>query len=157
MLVDPPLPTAWIDARLINEVYEVLFVLLGATDLRRLNLEATQRGVSPLVRGAAERVIRIFGASPGTLLSKFDRVAGTTSRGVLYRYESRSDTSGVFDIEYPGLRDVPMGPFVATGGALELIFDICGVAGTIDGPEVVENGRNNRVRYAVNWRPLRKK
>ena len=79
------------------------------------------------------------------------------SRGVVYRYESLSETSGRFDIEYPGLSDVPLGPFVATGGALELIFDICGVQGTIDGLSYVPNGRNNRVRYEVNWRAGRRR
>lgn len=157
LLDDPPLPTAWLDARLINDLYQVMYERLGEAELRRINYEAAARGVSPLVRGAVERLLRVFGASPATLLSKFDRVAGTTSRGVVYRYEALSETSGRFDIEYPGLSDLPLGPFVATGGALELIFDICGVQGTIDGLSYVPNGRNNRVRYEVNWRVGRRK
>ncbi len=157
LLGDPPLPTAWLDARLINEVFEAMRRLLGDDELRRVNLHAVDRGVSPLVRGAVERLLRVFGASPATLLSKFDRIAGTTSRGVAYRYESHGETSGRFDIEYPALSDVPLGPFVATGGALAMIFEICAVQGTIDGPAFVPNGRNNRVRYEVSWQVRRKK
>jgi hypothetical protein len=155
LLDDLPLATAWIDARLINEVYEALYRVLGETELRRLNYEAVEHGVTPLVRGAVERLLRVFGVSPATLLSKFERIAGTTARGVVYRYESLGETSGRFDIEYPALSDVPLGPFVATGGALELVFAICGVRGTIRGLAFVPNGRNNRIRYDVEWQPMR--
>ncbi|MFO0760321.1 MAG: hypothetical protein U0359_27820 [Byssovorax sp.] len=151
LLLDPPVATAWIDARLINDVYEVLRALLGDRELRKLNNDAVKRGVSPLVSAAVERLIRVFGTSPAMLLTKFDRIAGTTSRGVVYRYEPLTDTSGTFDIEYPALRDVPRGPFVATGGALELIFSICDMEGTIGGITYVPNGRNNRARYEVTW------
>lgn len=151
MLLDPPLPTAWIDGRVVNEVYEAILQLHGADVLRRMNRQAIERGVSPLIRGAAESVLRIFGASPATLLSRLGRVGGTMARGVTYRYDAESDTSGVFEIEYPGLVDVPLSASIATVGGLELVFEMCSTRGTFGPPELVANGRNNRVRFAVSW------
>lgn len=155
MLRDPPLATEWIDGRVINEIFEAILLLHGPEQLRRLNRQSIERGVGPLVRGAAEGILRVFGVSPATLLSKLGRVAGTTSRGVNYHYEAESETSGAFEIEYVGLVDVPLGPSIATAGALELIFDMCSVRGAFGPPEVVPNGRHNRVRFSVSWRAAR--
>jgi hypothetical protein len=151
LLLDPPLPTEWLDARLLNEIYEVLRGQVGDAELRKLNREAVKRGVSPLIRAAAESLLRTFGVSPATLLARLDRVAGTSARGIIYHYEPIDDVSGHFEIDYPTLRDVPLGPFVATAGALEDIFEMCNVRGTIDALEVVQNGRQNRMRCKVSW------
>lgn len=156
LLLDPPLPTQWVDARVFNQIYDALYELLGAERLRTLNKEAVEHGLGPLLRATAERVLRIFGASPATLFSKLDRVAGSTARGVTYHYEVVDAKSGLFDVEYPSLTDVPLGPFVATGGALEMIFDMCGVQGSIGDAEWVPNGRRNRVRFKVSWREPRR-
>lgn len=154
LLVDPPLATMWSDARLHNEILQALLDVAGADRLRRINRVAIDRGVSPLLRATAERVLRIFGASPAALLSKLDRVAGTTARGVVYHYAEINAGSGHFEVEYPTLRDVPLGPFVATGGALELVFDLCGVRGSFGEPVLVANGRHNRMRFVVSWRDV---
>ncbi len=155
MLRDPPLATEWVDGRVLNEIFEAILLLHGADLLRRLNRQSIERGVTPLLRGAAESVLRVFGVSPATLLSKLGRVAGTTSRGVNFHYQAESETSGAFEIEYAGLVDVPLGPSIATVGGLDLIFDMCSVRGSFGAPEVVANGRRNRVRFAVSWRAAR--
>ena len=148
---DPPLPTMWVDARPHNEIYQALLEVVGAERLRALNREAVERDVSPLLRGAAMRVLRIFGMSPATLLSKLDRVSGTTARGVIYRYTPIDGASGWFEVDYPTVQTVPLGAFVATGGALTLVFEMCGVKGTFGEPEWVANGQRNRARFAVAW------
>lgn len=155
MLRDPPLPTQWIDGRVLNEILEAIFRIHGPEVLRRLNRESVERGVSPLVRGAAESLLRVFGVSPATLLSRMGRVGGTMSRGVVYHYVVTSETSGTFDLEYTDLVDVPLGPSIATVGALEMIFDMCSVRGSFGLPDVVPNGRRNRMRFAVSWRAAR--
>jgi len=151
LLLDPPLPTEWLDARLLNEIYEAVRGDVGDAELRKLNRETMRRGLSPLIRAAAESLLRTFGASPATLLGRLERVAGTSARGVVYHYEPLDESSGHFDMELPTLRDVPLGPFVALAGALEDVFDLCNVKGTIDAPEVVPNGRQNRARSRVSW------
>lgn len=154
LLLDPPVATMWIDARLQNEIYQAILELVGADKLRRINRTAVERGLSPLLRATAERVLRIFGATPAALLSKLDRVGGSTARGVVYHYEVISAGSGHFDVEYPTLQDVPLGPFIATGGALELVFELCTVRGSFGDPVVVPNGKNNRMRFLVSWRDV---
>jgi hypothetical protein len=155
MLRDPPLPTEWIDGRVLNEIFEAILQLHGPDLLRKLNRQSIERGVSPLIRGAAESVLRVFGVSPATLLSRLGRVAGTMSRGVAYHYDPETATSGAFDLEYPDLVDVPLGASIATVGGLELIFDMCATRGSFGPPEVVPNGRRNRVRFPVTWRAAR--
>jgi hypothetical protein len=151
LIEEPPVSTEWVDARLHNQIYVAIVELYGEDRLRALNREAAERGVSLILRGTVEGILRMFGVSPPTLLSRLDRVAGTTSRGVLYRYTGTGANQGQFEIEYPSLTQVPMAPFVATAGALEIVFDFCGVKGSIDQPMVVDNGRHNRVRFAVAW------
>ncbi len=155
MLREPPLPTEWIDGRVLNEIFEAILRVHGADLLMRLNRQSIERGVSPLIRGAAESVLRVFGVSPATLLSRLGRVGGTMSRGVVYHYDALTETSGSFEIEYTNLVDVPLGASIASVGGLELIFDMCSVRGSFGAPEVVANGRRNRVRFPVSWRPLR--
>ena len=155
MLLDPPLPTVWIDGRILNEVYETILRLHGADALRRLNRQAIEQGVSPLIRGAAESILRVFGASPATLLSRLGRVSGTISRGVAYRYDAETETSGTFEIECTHLDNVPLGAFIAIIGGLDLVFEMCSVRGSFGQPEVVQNGRHNRARVPVSWRAMR--
>lgn len=152
MLRDPPLPTEWIDGRVLNEIFEAILQIHGAERLRRLNRESIERGVSPLIRGAAEGLLRVFGVSPATLLSRMSRVGGTISRGVIYHYTAASESSGAFELEYPQLVDVPLGPSIATVGGLEMVFEMCAVRGSFGPPEVVPNGQRNRVRFPVSWR-----
>ncbi len=148
---EPPLATLWVDGRLHDEILEALFQILGAERLRALNKEAVERGVSPLLRGTAMRLLRVFGTTPAALFSRFDRVSGTTARGVVYRYKETGDQSGWFEVDYPTVENVPLGSFVATGGALTIAFDLCGVKGVFGEPEWVPNGKRNRVRFAVSW------
>ncbi len=155
MLLDPPLPTVWVDGRILNEIYETILRLHGPDTLRRLNRQAIDQGVSPLIRGAAESILRVFGPSPATLLSRLGRVSGTISRGVAYRYDADTETSGTFEIECTHLDNVPMGAFIALVGGLESIFDMCSVRGSFGPPEVVQNGRHNRVCFPVSWRLTR--
>ena len=157
LITEPPLPTMWVDARVSNELYQAVYEIAGADQLRRITREAIARGVAPLLRATIARVLAIFGTSPATLLARMDLAAAGTSRGLIYRYEPIDDTSGRFEIEYPSLTDVPLGPFVATGGGLELVFEMCGARGSFSDPELVLNGRKNRMRYLVTWRPVTRK
>lgn len=154
LLLDPPLQTMWIDAGLGIEIYQAILETAGPEQLRAISRESINRGLLPLLRATIERVLAIFGASPAILLARLDRAAAGTSRGMVYRYTPIDESSGDFDMEIPGLTDVPLGPFVSTAGALELIFEMCGARGAFSEPEMVPNGKNNRMRYRVAWRPV---
>jgi hypothetical protein len=154
LLLDPPLQTMWVDASVSVEIYQAILEIAGADQLRAISREAINRGLLPLLRATIERVVAVFGASPAMMLSRLDRAAGGTSRGMVYRYTPIDDTSGDFDMEIEGLTDVPLGPFVSTGGALELIFELCGARGAFSEPQMVPNGKNNRMHYRVTWRPV---
>ena len=99
-----------------------------------------------------ERVLTLFGASPASFLARLHRVAEATARGVEYAYEPIDAKSGRFEIGYTKLRDVPVAAFVATGGALAFLFEMCGVRGTFGEPEWVADGTKNRMRFLVSWR-----
>ena len=154
LLVEPPLQTMWVDARISIEIYQAILEVAGPDQLRAISRESIARGLVPLLRTTIERVLAVFGASPAMLLARLDRAAGGTSKGMVYRYTPIDDTSGDFDMEIPALTDVPLGPFVSTGGALELIFEMCGARGVFSEPRMVPNGKNNRMYYRVAWRPV---
>lgn len=151
LIREPPVATMWVDGRLHNEILQAILELVGPERLRTINRDAVARGVNPLLRATAMRLLRIFGTSPSTLLSKLDRVGGSTARGVVYGFTPTGAASGWFEVSYPGLATVPLGAFVATGGGLVLIFEMCGVQGSFGEPEWVANGRRNRARYSVSW------
>jgi hypothetical protein len=156
LLHDPPLPTMWIDAQVYNEILQALYEIEGAERLRHLNREAVDRGLSSLLRTTAPGMLRLFGASPETLLSRLDRLGASTSRGVITPYVASGPTSGSLEMEFPALRDVPIGAFVASGGAIKLVFDICGVSGTIGEPTWIDEERRNAMRFAVAWLAARR-
>jgi hypothetical protein len=151
LIREVPVATRWVEGRLHDEILEALLQIVGPDGLRELNKEAVERGLNPLLLSTAMRLIRVFGTSPASLFSRFDRVSGTTARGVVYRYVPTSETSGWFEIEYPSVRNLPLGPFIATGGALSMAFQLCGVTGTFGEPEWILNGKRNAMRFAVAW------
>jgi hypothetical protein len=155
MMLDPPPATTWIDAHRLMDVDQVLLELRGAAVLRQMTRRAAEEGMLPVLRGTVEGLLRLFGASPASLFSRVGRFAGSTARGIEYRYIVTSETSGLLELEHVGLTNVPRGPLVATAGGLEYIFELCGVRGTISDPEMVDNGRANICRYQVAWRPRR--
>ncbi len=151
LLRDPPLPTMWVPGPAYNEILQALYEIEGAERLRHLNREAVDRGLSPLLRATALGLLRLFGTSPATLLSRLDRQSATTSRGVVTRYVPSGPTSGSLEMALPALRDVPLGVFVASGGGIKLIIELCGVSGTIGEPAWIDEQRRNAMRFAVAW------
>jgi hypothetical protein len=156
LLRDPPLPTMWVDARAYNEILQALYEIEGAERLRHLNREAVERGLAPLLRATAQGMLRVFGTSPATVLSRLGRLSAATSRGVVTRYALSTPTSGSLEIELPALRDVPIGAFVASGGGIKLVFELCGVSGTIGEPTWIDEQRRNAMRFAVAWLAARR-
>jgi hypothetical protein len=153
---DPPLATMWVDGPVFNEILQALYEIEGAERLRHLNREAVERGLSPLLRATVPGLLRLFGTSPATLLSRLDRLGATSSRGFTARYLPSTPTAGSLEMAFPSLRDVPIGAFVATGGALKLVFELCGVPGTLGEPVWVDEQRRNAMRFAVAWLAARR-
>jgi hypothetical protein len=155
LILDLPPATTWLDARHLIEVDQALLELRGPVVLRQLTRQAAELGLAPVLRGAAESLLRLFGASPASIFARTGRLTGTTSRGVEYRYSPTSETSGVLELEHVGMTRVPMGPLVATAGGLEYVFDLCRVKGSISDPVMVNNGLDNTCRYHIGWQPRR--
>ncbi len=155
LMVDLPPATTWLDARRIIDLQSAILALKGPSGLRQIARRGVEQSVIPIVRGTVERVLRVFGISPATVLARMGVLAASTSRGVEYRYTPTSETSGVLELEHVGLRDVPEAPLIATAGGLEGMFELCGVRGTVSDPVMVDNGRGDTCRYTVSWRPRR--
>jgi len=77
-------------------------------------------------------------------------MAGTSSRGLKYEYQAETPTSGVLTLRYDAI-NVPACAFNAAAGSLEVVFDMCGVKGVVEDPEISTQAPRNSARLRVHW------
>jgi hypothetical protein len=103
----------------------------------------------PLLGSFLAGTLRLFGASPGRILSWAGRVWShvTTGCGTL-RLESAGEDSAVLLLESMPASLAVRAYLDAVGGTLESIFVVCKVSG-----EVAVAHRPDGARFEARWRP----
>ena len=147
----PPPTSVWMHCRTVMEMHCILFDLHGARVLRSIALDTVRSGLSPFLRSSVESVLRLFGTSPATLLSRMSTMAGSTTKGVEWKWTSESPRSGVLEMRYAKGANAPMSAFISAAGGLEFVMGITGTSGTISNPEMVMDGLYSAARYVVRW------
>lgn len=151
----PPPSSVWIPARDTDQLILAIEAAGGLAAVRKLSRDAVLLGLVPVLRGAIEAFLRLFGATPTTLLARISQLTSTSSRGVSYEYESTGDCSAVIVARYPSRRNMPIALFVAAAGGFEAIYELCGVQGKVSDPEVLSDGIGNAARFTFEWTPRR--
>jgi len=145
----PPLPTAWIDPSVFEDMMCALEAARGLAVVRQVAKDALEGGtlanLLPIVGG----LLRLFGTSPATLLSRVPEFSKPVSRGVEYQWELESTTSGRLTISFP--RRVPRVTYVSFEAGLGLILDLCRVQGAVSAADIAEDGESGTIR--VSWLP----
>jgi len=149
----PPPASAWIDYGVIVEIYAIVQALRGKNMVRRIGHEATLAGIAPFMQAFVQGLLRLFGVSPATLLANMHRLSSQTTRGGTFVWTPTSKLSGVMTMEVPRLRGINPALWHASAGGLEVVFDACGVDGTIQEPVVKEDDSGTTVEFRVSWRP----
>ena len=116
---------------------------LGATAARKLGGSV----IAPVLRMASA----LFGNTPAALFQNLDRFYPMVLKGMSFSYQPAGDRDGVVTASAAG-PDVPAALFHVTRGNLTYIFELCGVSGTVVGPEDLRCDRQSgEARYRVRW------
>jgi hypothetical protein len=153
MLDQPPPASAWIPWRQTDEVMLAIEAVGGIATVRNVSRDAVLVGLVPVLRVAVEGFLRLFGATPSTLLTRMGQLTSNSSRGVEYEYVATSDRSGEMLVRYPSRRDMPLALFAAAAGGFEAVYELCRVRGTVSDPEILADGMRNAVRLRFRWEP----
>jgi hypothetical protein len=154
-LVQPPPTSVWNDYGICVEVYRLVEAARGRSAVRTLVREATSAGIAPYMQIFVQGMLRLFGVSPATLFTHLTKIGGQTSRGAEFTYVATSDTSGVLTCTLPSLPDVDPLVWYASAGGLEIVFETCGVIGTVVDPAYATDRPNNHADFRVSWRNRR--
>ncbi|MGZ3439293.1 MAG: hypothetical protein ACXVDD_07245 [Polyangia bacterium] len=151
LIAAPPPASTWISHGVVEEICLAVTAIAGAHTWREVTYLAARDSILPLLRTAIEGFLRLFGASPAGLYKKWRHIAGSSIRGLSHVYTPTSDRSGVMLVTFDGCRDVPEPVFEGAGSALALTFELLGIKGSVDDPEIVDDGVGNKARFAIRW------
>jgi hypothetical protein len=143
----PPLPTAWIDPLLYEDMMGALEAVRGIAAVRTVTKSALESTTLPNLRPIVGGLLRLFGTSPATLLSRVPDFSRPVSRGVDYEWQLDTPHSGRLTMIFP--RRVPRATYVAFESGLWLILELCGVRGHVAPTEISDDGTRGTIH--VTW------
>src|SRR2546423_811322 len=76
-----PLPSAWIDGSVLQELMAAIDAVAGTEAAREVSLRAQEGAITPLLMPIFGGLLRVFGASPNTIMSRFGDLCKTQLRG----------------------------------------------------------------------------
>jgi hypothetical protein len=97
----PPSITDWIAGEVLDELVVAVHDSEGAAEVRRMVSSSLNGSVARYLRPLGESLLRLFGGTPHTLLSRVDTVNAPLFRGLSYRYSRIADTSCSIEVTYP--------------------------------------------------------
>ena len=144
----PPLPSAWIDAILVEDMIGALESILGPKAVRTVTSAGQRTGAARFLIPVAAALFRLFGAKPDTLLGRFSEVTKTAIRGVQFKWTSESPTSGCLSVTFPR-KHVPRHVFIGMESGCWLTIELCKLNGKVAETEIVKDGTTGLIR--VSW------
>ena len=152
LLLDPRASTAWVDLAYFECVAEAVRLELGEAELAKLYVRSQQLGLTALLTRFASGVIRLFGASPGVVLSHAPAAAKSQTVGVVFNYSAQGDRSGELTVTFPHRRRMHLGVAWGTAAAFQIAADVVGVSIRRQRPilEAAPEG-GMRVRVTGDW------
>src|SRR4051794_6118041 len=85
-LASLPLPTAWVDGLVLQNLMVAIAAVAGIDAARQVSLRAQETFIAPLLMPVVGGILRVFGATPSSLLSRFDDLVRTQVRGMTFRW-----------------------------------------------------------------------
>jgi hypothetical protein len=150
MMDHPPERAEWCRAPHLRRIIDEVGQLAGTRGLREMVHEGTVSGtfriMLPFVRG----LLRLFGTSPRTLLSRVEMLMRDVTRGYRYSFQERDRCSGVLEIRSPAPVTV-MGA-EAWAAACESVVNLSGTPCNASVEEIKNEEVGSVVRVLVVWR-----
>lgn len=144
----PPLPSAWIDAILVEDMIGALESIAGTKAVRTVTSAGQRAGAARFLLPVAGALLRLFGTKPDTLLARFSEVTKTAIRGVDFKWTSESPTQGYLTVLFRR-RHVPRHVFIGMESGCWLVLDLCKLNGKVAETEIVNDGTTGVIR--VSW------
>jgi hypothetical protein len=145
MMEDPPLANQWVDALVIEEMMSAVDSLRGAEAVRGVTRSGLDKGIKPLMRPVVSGFLRLFGATPHTLMSRFSQFTRTNVRGMEFEWVKESERAGTLRLQFPRAH-VPRSAFIGFESGISIICELCAVRGNIEETRISSDGSTGHIR-----------
>lgn len=149
IVAKPPLPIAWVEARIIDELISAAGQATDRETIRQCGFEDTRQRAGQMVMPMLRTLLKLWGATPATLFRNIGSVVNIHVRGTTMEYVPESETSGVMEVD--PRREASDWLYAAWEGALMFVYEVAGVQGEVSRAELIDNGRKGKIR--VRWKP----
>jgi hypothetical protein len=143
----PPLPGVWMDANVVEDLVGAIEALRGMEAVRVITRAGQKDGVLRFLMPVVTGVLRLFGAKPDTLLSRFADLTKSFIRGTTFEWKMVSPRAGTLTVVFPR-KHVPRHVFVGMESGCWLTLELCGVKGTVADVDIVREGTTGVIRVA---------
>jgi hypothetical protein len=147
LLKRPPLPTSWIDSTLTDEIFQAVLALRGDEAVSQMSLTAMRESLGFLVQPLLAMFIKLFGATPASVLAQMPTMTALFIKGVAYDWSPTSAESGELIIAYE--KPIPSGVFHGWRGITLFAFDLCKTTGT---NRIEVSPDSSAARYTIAWK-----
>lgn len=131
LTVNRPPSSAWIAGGPLTEVQQLIEQVYGAQTLRECALLASNRSVRKFLLPFAESVLRLFGLTPWSLLSRMNQLTASSVRGMSMTAVQKGTHGAVITLEYTNTQKLPQASLEATAGGLMSLFELVPFEGKI--------------------------
>jgi hypothetical protein len=146
LLTRPPLPTAWIAAPQMDELYACIAGLRGEDAVRAMALDAVRRSLGTLLRPLLSMYMKLAGSTPRAIFAHMPALAALFIKGVAFEWTPTGPSSGELFIGYANAP--PLALFHLWKGMLEFAFELCQTNGEI---AFHVAPRGTAARFAILW------
>jgi serine/threonine-protein kinase len=145
---DPPLHNVWLDASVIEEMITAVESVRGIEGVRTVTRLGQELGLMPIMRPVVVGMLRLFGTSPHTILSRFTQFSKNNVRGMAFEWTRDSDRAGTLSIQFPR-KNVPHSAYVGFESAMHIICGLCSVKPTVEATKIGGDGSTGLLH--VSW------
>lgn len=147
MMDAPPLHTAWLGGEELGHIFHAVIQLRGLEGMRQLGYEATRGSTGRLLKPILQTTMAMHGRSPAALFTHLGSICRPLFKGLEFSYAPESERSGTLTLR--SAYRMNTASFAAWEGSLRILFDECGVPGTIGASAISENGHVGTMK--VSW------
>ena len=152
MLRDPPASTEWVDVAYYECVAQAVCDQVGEERLDPLFVDAQRTGWVILLSRWLGGIVRVFGASPGAVLSRAEGAAKANTVGFDLKWRPLTERSGELVATYPYRPRIHPAAAWGTSSACQLAADAVGATMRRERPIVESTPEGgSRVRVRVHW------
>lgn len=143
----PPLHSTWLRDGELAELLDTVLSLHGRDAVRRLGSETTRATTLKLLRPMLRTALAVGGGGPEALFFGVNAFTRIFIDGVSFRFQHTAPAEGQLELR----SSYAMGEslYAAWEGTLSLLFEECGVRGTIEPTRVTHGGHLGTMR--VSW------